>query len=46
MTPTGPEQLLRAIVDALNVASIPHMLVGSFASTFHAEQWQAARARA
>lgn len=37
MTATGPEQLLRAIVDALNVASIPHMLVGSFASTFHGE---------
>lgn len=37
MTAAGPDQLLRAIVSALSKASIPHMLVGSFASTYHGE---------
>ena len=37
MTPAGPGELLQAIVAALNTAAIPHMVVGSFASTFHGE---------
>ena len=33
----SPEGLLRAIVDCLDTSSIPYMVVGSFASTFHGE---------
>lgn len=32
-----PGRLLRTIVDALDAAGIPHMITGSFASTFHGE---------
>lgn len=37
MTDDGPGGLLRTIVAALETAHIPHMLVGSFASTAHGE---------
>lgn len=37
MTDDAPGTLLRQIVALLGAAQIPHMVVGSFASTFHGE---------
>lgn len=37
MTDDAPRGLLRAILAALDAARIPHMVVGSFASTAHGE---------
>jgi hypothetical protein len=37
MTESAPASLLRAIVGTLETIGIPHMVVGSFASTAHGE---------
>jgi hypothetical protein len=37
MTETGPQALLRAVVELLDSIGIPYMVVGSFASTAHGE---------
>jgi hypothetical protein len=52
MTSDDPGTLLRTVTAALERASIPHMVVGSFASTVHGwveelhlqESWNRARA--